>query len=77
MGPMTPRSLSEKILNLPNYDPNAPIYLYSCETGKGENSFAEQLKKLLPNPIMAPEEIIYVDSRGNVSPAPELWRRFE
>jgi len=77
MGPMTPRSPSEKILKLPDYDPDAPNYLFSCETGKGDNSFAEQLKKMLPNPVVAPEEIIYVDSKGNVSPAPESWRHFE
>jgi len=75
--PITPSALKELIVDLPNYSPDAPIYLYACETGQGENSYAEQLKNLMPNPVIAPEVLIDGDTKGIVLPDPATWRQFK
>lgn len=41
-----------------------PIRLLCCETGKGDNCFAEQLSKLLGVDVEAPTETIYANDDG-------------
>lgn len=44
----------------------AVIVLHACETGKGENSIAQQLSAQLPNTIViAPNENVAVDKTSN------------
>jgi len=50
---ITPSALAAEIKTLPNYGPNKTVQVGTCEGAKGDNSTAEQLSKLLPNPIKA------------------------
>ena len=43
-----------------------PIRLLCCETGQGENSFAEQLSKLLGVKVQAPTKSIWISSSGKI-----------
>ena len=40
------------------------IVLFSCETGKGENSLGQQVSKISESLVFAPSEIIYLDPDG-------------
>lgn len=42
----------------PKHTQGMPVYLLSCNTGKGENSYAEQLSKELKIPVKAPDELL-------------------
>ncbi|MFD8148439.1 hypothetical protein [Streptomyces sp. NPDC059708] len=42
-----------------------PIRLMSCETGQGEDSFAQQLSDKLGVPVTAPTELAWSDAEGN------------
>ncbi len=42
-----------------------PVVLFSCETGKGKNSFAQKLANELDATVIAPDEIIWIWPDGN------------
>ncbi len=58
-GPDGETTTPQDLANMINEDPNfkdQPVYLDSCSTGKGSNSFAQQLADLLGVPVTAPTE---------------------
>lgn len=62
---MTPEEFAEKLKNGEfGYKGERTIKLISCNTGYGENSFAEKLSKLMPGvTIIAPNAFVVVNSR--------------
>lgn len=65
---MTPESLAKVIQNHPKYTEGMPVYLLSCNTGKGENSFAEQLSNVMKTEVIAPDELLWYYPDGSVRP---------
>ncbi len=59
------------------------IRLASCETGKGDNSFAQQLSKILGVKVKAPDSDLYYDPKegtmfvGNMTYNSGRWRVFK
>jgi RHS repeat-associated protein len=51
MDKITVEKLAEEIKKAPDYNEKNPVRLYLCEAGKGDNSVAMQLSKLLPNEV--------------------------
>ena len=60
--------LSEMIKSHPKHTQGMPIYLLSCETGKGANSYAQQLSNKMQSPVVAPDEILWYWEDGKVAP---------
>lgn len=65
---LTPEALATVIKNHPKYKQGMPVYLLSCNTGKGDNSFAEQLSAQMKTDVVAPDEILWYYPDGNVRP---------
>lgn len=63
-----PEDLAEIIVKHPKYSPGMPIYLLSCETGKGPNSFAQRLADVTKSTVVAPDEILWYSTDGQVKP---------
>lgn len=64
---MSPRFLAEVIKRNKNYH-GQRIRLLSCNTGKpieGDYCFAEELASILGREVLAPNDFIYFDLRGN------------
>lgn len=53
---------------------NLPVRLLSCNTGKMQNGFAQNLANKLGVPVMAPNNILwnYSNKKGNMDVAPRL-----
>lgn len=63
----TPEMLAKIIQDYPQYKKGKRIFLLSCNTGQGENSFAQQLSNILKAPVLAPNELAWVNtSKGTV-----------
>ena len=70
---VSPSQLANIITNQPGYNPTAPINLYSCQVGVGgTNSQAGQLSNILPNPVNAGTNYMWVGSGTNYF-APGTW----
>ena len=67
---ITPKNLADKLKKDPDFDKCKCIRLYSCSTGKGENSFAEQLAKETGKPVEAPDEVAWFGPTGKGYVAP-------
>jgi len=69
---LSPEQLAA-ILNASNsgYHKGQPVVLYSCSTGKGNDSFAQQLAKLLGAEVIAPSDLLWGEGQGNPSIHPE------
>ena len=48
---VNPADLAQEIMKREDFKDTKRVVLYSCNTGRGENSFAEQLSKLLGKPV--------------------------
>lgn len=44
--------MAKEIKKLSDYDSKKPVRLNICEAGKGDDSHAREVSKLLPNPVM-------------------------
>ncbi len=64
----TPGNLANLIRNHPKYTQGMPVYLLSCNTGKGYNSFAQQLSDIMEAPVKAPDEYLWYWPDGKVAP---------
>ena len=62
--PLSPNKAADLIKSDPNYH-GEPVQLFSCSTGKGNNSFAQKLADKLGVPVTAPTNTLIVDSNGN------------
>lgn len=62
--PVNPKEFSEKIKKHPGYSSDKPLKLFSCEVGKGENSFAQQVANELGQIVIAPNDLIKFYSNG-------------
>ncbi|MCZ9013229.1 RHS repeat protein, partial [Escherichia albertii] len=62
---LTIKQLASDIRANPKYHEGMPVVLFSCETGKGKNSFAQQLANELDVTVIAPDEIIWIWPDGN------------
>lgn len=56
--------LAEWIKSDPRYTKGMPIWLFVCESGKGDNPFAQSLADLMGVPVTAPTDKMWLD-RGN------------
>ncbi|WP_344796567.1 RHS repeat-associated core domain-containing protein, partial [Litoribacillus peritrichatus] len=65
---VTPVALARMIKNHPKYQEGMQVYLLSCSTGQGSNSFAEQLTKEMGGPVTAPTTLAWYWSDGTVRP---------
>lgn len=54
------QTLGAIIVGRSDYQKGTPIRLFSCSTGKGENSFAENLSKMLGVEVKAPNQDIHI-----------------
>ena len=69
--------LASRIKKDTNYNKKDSIQLNSCETGKGENSFAERLSKALNTEVSAPDNLLNIDENGKLEVVqPGKWRKF-
>lgn len=62
---LTIKQLSSDIRTNPKYHKGMAVVLFSCETGKGENSFAQQLANELNTPVIAPDKLIWIWDDGS------------
>jgi RHS repeat-associated protein len=54
--PLSPDDIAQSITGDPRYKAGEPIWLNSCSTGQGANSFAQQLSDILGVPVSAPDD---------------------
>jgi RHS repeat-associated protein len=73
--PISPEKLSEMIKKHPKYQNGMQIYLLSCKTGKGDNSFAERLAKAMGGPVTAPTTLAWYWSDGRVKAFEPKFKR--
>jgi uncharacterized protein RhaS with RHS repeats len=69
---ITPKELADRIRKDPDFKNAEKVTLYSCSTGKGSNSFAEQLAKELGKPVTAPTDILWMGPDGSHFVAPPV-----
>ncbi len=70
------KEVADLIRNSPQYIGGKQIVkLYSCETGKGRNSFAQQLAKELNVEVKAPNKLIYPTTSNDFIIADKLFNR--
>jgi RHS repeat-associated protein len=66
-----PSKLSNMIKENPKYDPNKPVKLESCQTGRdlhdGTVPFAQRLANELGSKVVAPTRDIFIDENGRVT----------
>jgi len=53
----------------PKYEAGMPVGLYSCNTGNGNNPYAQKLAKELNTPVVAPDQYLWYYSDGKTVPA--------
>jgi RHS repeat-associated protein len=61
---LTPQDLADIIKARNDFKNTKEVVLYSCRTGKGPNSFAEQLAKILKIPVWAPSDYLWALGNG-------------
>jgi hypothetical protein len=66
--PMSPKQLADEIRKLPGFKDAKDVVLYSCNTGKGSNSFGQQLARELGLPVWAPTKA-FIGSTDPARPA--------
>jgi hypothetical protein len=82
------KQLANEIKKLPDYDPKKAIRLNICEAGKGKDSHAKALSKLLPNPVIGSTTDVHalsqkengkiVETPDKMTPVDEgKWRTFQ
>ena len=54
------QTLAAIIIGREDYKRGTPIRLFSCSTGKGDDSFAKHLSKLLDVEVKAPNQDIHI-----------------
>ncbi|WP_431111827.1 RHS repeat-associated core domain-containing protein [Variovorax paradoxus] len=64
-----PVELAEQIRSHPSYTKGQHVVLMSCETGKGEAPFAQQLATELNAPVSAPDKFLWIWPNGKTQPA--------
>ncbi|HGY9073070.1 TPA: hypothetical protein ACNTV0_005044, partial [Escherichia coli] len=57
-----------EVRNHPKFKPGMSVRLLSCNTGKGNNSFAQQLADELGVRVYAPDQYDWYYSNGKVEP---------
>ena len=62
--PMNARELAEWIRNDDRYQAGMTVYLFCCETGKGDRSFAQKLADTLGAEVVAPTEKFWPQQNG-------------
>jgi hypothetical protein len=62
--PMNARELAEWIRNDARYQAGMTVYLFCCETGKGDRSFAQKLANTLGADVVAPTEKFWPQQNG-------------
>jgi len=79
LGWAMPTDVASKLRDLPNYSPDKPVYLYVCDAGEGEDSFAQQLSDLLGGqPVYARPDTVYINSDGSkVTPPLSEWIEYK
>lgn len=63
---VTPQDLAKMIQSDPKFKNDREVQLASCNTGRGENSFAQKLSDLLGKPVVAPTNFVYFRSDGSI-----------
>jgi len=64
---ITPSQAANMITNSPGFRPGIQINVIACETGRGPNSFAEQLSNLIPGSnVRAPTTGIEIEFTGAI-----------
>jgi len=61
--------LADTIRAHPKYQAGMPVDLLSCNTGKGDNPYAQQLAKELNAPVRAPDQYLWYYTDGRTVPA--------
>ena len=64
---LTPRQFFDAIKDLPSYKNATTGILYSCQTGMGNNSFAQQVANLSGKPWWAPTDNLQYGSKAGQS----------
>jgi len=70
---ISPKDLANIIKKDPGFKDAEVVKLYSCSTGntdKNKNPFAEKLADLLGKPVIAPSNVLWMDSKGRTSIGP-------
>ena len=62
------KTLANEVRNHPKFKPGMSVRLLSCNTGKGNNSFAQQLADELGVRVYAPDQYDWYYSNGKVEP---------
>lgn len=57
--PISPAELAVMIQSDSTYKPGQVVELHSCSTGKGSNSFAQQLSNIMNTPVRAPDDLYW------------------
>lgn len=63
-----PQELLDLAIEEGLYEPGMPIELYSCNTGKGEDSLAKKIHELTGDPVTAPDRWLSPYPLGNPTP---------
>ncbi|MCR4645068.1 MAG: hypothetical protein K5695_06635 [Oscillospiraceae bacterium] len=58
--PIDYQTLGAIIMGRSDYKRGTPIRLFSCSTGKGDDSFAENLSRMLSTEVKAPDQDIHI-----------------
>jgi hypothetical protein len=65
--------LAELVRADPNWN-DQPVRLFSCQTGRGERSIAQELANRLGVDVTAPTDFVWSDRAGKHVVAPEVWK---
>jgi len=67
---LTANDVAQIITSDPNYIPKTPVSLFSCDTGNGSNSLAQQLAIILGALVTAPNNDLFTNSYGDYGVGP-------
>jgi hypothetical protein len=73
--PMNARELAEWIRNDTRYQAGMTVYLFCCETGKGDRSIAQRLADTLGADVVAPTEKFWPQQNGRYLVAQERMHK--
>jgi len=86
--PISPRQMARRIQSHPCYKKGQTVVLMSCNTGAGDDSYAQHLARELDAPVRAPDQFLWIWPSGATKPAgmksdrtmdtsaPGRWREF-
>jgi len=86
--PISPRQMARQIQSHPCYKKGQTVVLMSCNTGAGDDSYAQRLAHELDAPVRAPDQFLWIWPSGATKPAgmrsdrtmdtsaPGRWREF-